>query len=121
MNYDDEFLEFMKGPAMLSLYTKRPVVPVYIHSSYKLFKPTLFVVGDPIEFDKEGLLTDNESVEKANEIMREALYALKRQAISETKPQMNSYIKKVRAQMKVNLAKVSREIEEARKNKVGEK
>ena len=48
MNYDDEFLEFMKGPAMLSLYTKKPVVPVYIHTSYKLFKPTLFVVGDPI-------------------------------------------------------------------------
>ncbi|MCR5383215.1 MAG: 1-acyl-sn-glycerol-3-phosphate acyltransferase [Saccharofermentans sp.] len=121
MNYDDEFLEFMKGPAMLSLYTKKPVVPVYIHSSYKLFKPTLFVVGDPIEFDKEGLVTDNESVEKANEIMREALYALKRQAISETKPQMNSYIRKRRAEMKQNLAKVSRKIEEARKNKAGGK
>ena len=121
MNYDDEFLEFMKGPAMLSLYTKKPVVPVYIHTSYKLFKPTLFVVGDPIEFDKEGLVTDNESVEKANEIMREALYALKRQAISETKPQMNSYIKKVRAEMKLNLAKISSEIEEARKNKAGGK
>ncbi len=121
MNYDDEFLEFMKGPAMLSLYTKKPVVPVYIHTSYKLFKPTLFVVGDPIEFDKEGLLTDNESVGKANEIMREALYALKRQAISETKPQMNSYIKKVRAEMKLNLAKISSEIEEARKTKAGGK
>ena len=120
MNYDDEFLEFMKGPAMLSLYTKKPVVPVYIHTSYKLFKPTLFVVGDPIEFDKEGLVTDNESVEKANEIMREALYALKRQAISETTPKMNSYIKKVRAEMKVNLAKISSDIEEARKNKKGD-
>ncbi len=121
MNYDDEFLEFMKGPAMLSLYTKKPVVPVYIHTSYKLFKPTLFVVGDPIEFDKEGLVTDNESVEKANEIMREELYKLKRQAISETKPQMNAYIKKVRAEMKLNLAKISSEIEEARKNKAGGK
>ena len=120
MNYDDEFLEFMKGPAMLSLYTKKPVVPVYIHTSYKLFKPTLFVVGDPIEFDKAGLLTDNESVEKANEIMREELYKLKRQAISETSPKMNSYIKKVRAEMKLNLAKISSEIEEARKNKQGE-
>ena len=120
MNYDDEFLEFMKGPAMLSLYTKKPVVPVYIHTSYKLFKPTLFVVGDPIEFDKAGLLTDNESVEKANEIMREELYKLKRQAISETTPKMNSYIKKVRAEMKLNLAKISSEIEEARKNKQGE-
>ena len=120
MNYDDEFLEFMKGPAMLSLYTKKPVVPVYIHTSYKLFKPTLFVVGDPIEFDKEGLVTDNESMEKANEIMREALYALKRQAISETTPKMNAYIRKVRAEMKLNLAKISSEIEEARKNKKGE-
>ena len=121
LNYDDEFLEFMKGPAMLSLYSKRPVVPVYIHTSYKMFKPTLFVVGDPIEFDKAGLVTDNESVEKANEIMRDALYALKRQAISETKPQMNRYIKKVRAEMKVNLARVNQEIEEARKNKAGGK
>ena len=121
MNYDDEFLEFMKGPAMLSLYTKKPVVPVYIHTSYKLFKPTLFVIGDPLEFDKEGLLTDNESVEKANEIMREAMYALKRQAISETKPQMNSYIRMRRAEMKQNLARISREIEEARKNKAGGK
>lgn len=121
MNYDDEFLEFMKGPAMLSLYTKKPVVPVYIHTSYKWFKPTLFVVGDPIEFDKAGLLTDNESVEKANEIMLEEMYKLKRQAIIETKPQLNAYIKKVRAEMKQNLAKISREIEEARKNKAGEK
>ena len=120
MNYDDEFLEFMKGPAMLSLYTKKPIVPVYIHTSYKLLKPTLFVVGDPIEFDKEGLVTDNESMEKANEIMREALYALKRQAISETTPKMNAYIRKVRAEMKLNLAKISSEIEEARKNKKGE-
>ena len=119
MNYDDEFLEFMKGPAMLSLYSHRPVVPVYIHTSYKLFKPTRFVIGDPIEFDKAGLVTDNESLEKANEMMREALYNLKRQAISETKPQMNSYIKKIRAEMKKNLAEISSEIEEARKNKAG--
>jgi 1-acyl-sn-glycerol-3-phosphate acyltransferase len=121
MNYDDELIEFMKGPAMLSLYSKRPVVPVYIHTSYKMFKPTRFVVGDPIEFDKEGLVTDNESVEKANEIMREAIYSLKRQAISETKPQMNAYIKKIRAEMKKNLAEISKEIEEARSAKAGEK
>ncbi len=121
MNYDDEFLEFMKGPAMLSIYTHRPVVPVYIHTSYKMFKPTRFVIGDPIEFDKAGLVTDNESYDKANEMMREALYSLKRQAISETKPQMNSYIKSVRAQMKKNLAEISSEIEEARKQKAGGK
>ena len=121
MNYDDELIEFQKGPAMLSLYSKRPVVPVYIHTSYKMFKPTKFVVGDPIEFDKEGLVTDNESVEKANEIMREAIYSLKRQAISETKPQMNSYIRKIRAEMKANLAAISKEIEEARSAKAGGK
>ena len=121
MNYDDEFLDFMKGPAMLSIYTKRPVVPVYIHTSYKLFKPTRFVIGDPIEFDKEGLVTDNESYDKANEIMREKLYELRRQAISETRPEMNSYIKKVRAEMKANLAKISSEIEEARNAKAGGK
>ncbi len=121
MNYDDEFLEFHKGPAMLSIYTKRPIVPVYIHTSYKLFKPTRFVIGDPIEFDKEGLLTDNESIAKANEMIRESLYKLKRQAISETRPEMNSYIKKVRVQMKKNLAEISSEIEEARKNREGGK
>ena len=121
MNYDDEFLDFMKGPAMLSIYTKRPVVPVYIHTSYKLFKPTRFVIGDPIEFDKEGLVTDNESYDKANEIMREKLYELRRQAISETRPEMNSYIKKVRAELKANLAKISSEIEEARNAKAGGK
>jgi 1-acyl-sn-glycerol-3-phosphate acyltransferase len=121
MNYDDEFLDFMKGPAMLSIYTKRPVVPVYIHTSYKLFKPSRFVIGDPIEFDKEGLVTDNESYDKANEIMREKLYELRRQAISETRPEMNSYIKKVRAEMKANLAKISSEIEEARNAKAGGK
>ena len=119
MNYDDEFLEFMKGPAMLSLYTHVPVVPVYIHTSYKMFKPTKFVVGDPLEFDKAGLVTDNDSIEKANEIMREALYSLKKQAISETKPQMNAYIRQVRAQMKMNLAAISQEIEEARNAKGG--
>lgn len=86
-----------------------------------MFKPTKFVVGDPIEFDKEGLVTDNESVEKANEIMREAIYSLKRQAISETKPQMNSYIRKIRAEMKANLAAISKEIEEARSAKAGGK
>ena len=86
-----------------------------------MFKPTKFVVGDPIEFDKEGLVTDNESVEKANEIMREAIYSLKRQAISETKPQMNSYIRKIRAEMKANLAAISKEIEAARSAKAGGK
>ena len=86
-----------------------------------MFKPTRFVVGDPIEFDKEGLVTDNDSVEKANEIMREAIYSLKRQAISETSPKMNSYIRKIRAQMKANLAEISKEIEEARSAKAGGK
>lgn len=119
MNYDDEFLEFQKGPAMLSLYTHVPVVPVYIHTSYKLFKPTRFVIGDPLQFDKDGLKADNESIEKANQMMVESLYSLKRQAISETKPQMNAYIKKVRAQMKANLAAISKEIEEARSSKTG--
>ena len=121
MNYDDDLIEFQKGPAMLSLYTHRPVVPVYIHTSYKMFKPTRFVVGDPLEFDKAGLVTDNESYEIANEMMRESLYALKRQAINETKPQMNRYIKKVRKEMKENLAKISAEIEEARNAKAAEK
>ena len=121
MNYDDDLIEFQKGPAMLSLYTHRPVVPVYIHTSYKLFKPTRFVVGDPLEFDKAGLVTDNESYEIANEMMRESLYALKRQAINETKPKMNRYIKKVRKEMKENLAKISAEIEEARNAKAAEK
>ena len=121
MNYDDDLIDFQKGPAMLSLYTHRPVVPVYIHTSYKMFKPTRFVVGDPIEFDKAGLVTDNESYEIANEMMRESLYALKRQAITETKPQMNRYIKKVRAEMKENLAKISAEIDEARNAKASGK
>lgn len=121
MNYDDDLIEFQKGPAMLSLYTHRPVVPVYIHTSYKLFKPTRFVVGDPLEFDKAGLVTDNESYEIANEMMRESLYALKRQAINETKPKMNRYIKKVRKEMKENLAKISAEIEEARNAKASGK
>lgn len=119
MNYDDEFLEFQKGPAMLSLYTKRPVVPVYIHASYRLFRRTRFVIGDPIEFDKEGLVTDNNSIEKANEIIRESLISLKRQAISETKPQLNRYIRKVRAEMKAKLAVVSAEIEDKRNAKAG--
>ena len=119
MNYDDEFLEFHKGPAMLSLYTKRPVVPVYIHTSYKLFRRSRFVIGDPIEFDKAGLVTDNNSIEKANEIIRESLISLKRQAISETTPQLNRYIRKVRAEMKARLAVISAEIEENRNAKAG--
>ena len=86
-----------------------------------MFKPTRFVVGDPLEFDKAGLVTDNESYEKANEMMREAIYNLKRQAISETKPEMNSYIRKIRARMKANLAEISKEIEEARNAKAGGK
>ena len=86
-----------------------------------MFKPTKFVIGDPIEFDKAGLVTDNESIAVANEMMREAIYTLKRQAIAETKPQMNSYIKTVRAQMKENLAKISNEIEEARNAKAAGK
>ena len=53
--------------------------------------------------------------------MREAIYSLKRQAISETKPQMNAYIRKIRAEMKANLEKISKEIEEARSAKVGGK
>ena len=117
MNYDDELIDFHKGPAMLSIYTKRPVVPVYIHTSYKVFKPTRFVIGDPIEFDKEGLLTNNESLERANEIMREAIYSLKRQAIAETSPSLNSFIRKTRFEMKENLARISKEVEDARNAK----
>ena len=107
LNYDDELLKFKKGMALLALYANVPVVPVYIHSSYRLFKPARFVIGDPIEFDKAGLKTDNESIEKANSMISESLYSLKRQAILETKPELNRYIKKRRAEMKVNLAEIN--------------
>ena len=86
---------------------------------------TLYLPDDGITNIQRALAStmahNNESYEKANEMMREAIYNLKRQAISETKPEMNSYIRKIRARMKANLAEISKEIEEARNAKAGGK
>lgn len=49
--------------------------------------------------------------------MREAIYSLKRQAIAETSPSLNSFIRKTRFEMKENLARISKEVEDARNAK----
>jgi 1-acyl-sn-glycerol-3-phosphate acyltransferase len=117
MNYDDKFLPFMSGAAMLALMTGSPVAPVYIHTTYKPFNRQVFVIGELIKFDRTYQMTDNNSVNLANELLYRKMNELRQIAIRESSPEFNQKVRVVRKQMKANLERANASNKDASEKK----
>ena len=117
MNYDDKLLPFMNGAVMMALMTGVPVAPVYMHTTYKGFKKQVYVIGELIRFDRTSQMPDNNSVNRANELLYNKLTELRQIAIRESSPKFNREVKEARKQMKANLERVNEQIKEAAEKK----
>ena len=107
MNYDDKFLPFMSGAVMLSFMTGTPIAPVYMHTTYKPFTKQVFVIGELIRFDRTYQMTDNNSVNLANELLMKKMFELRQIAIRDSSPKFNRKVRDRRKQMKANLERAN--------------
>ena len=65
------------GVALLALRSKAPVLPIYIKSNYKYFKPLTIVIGEAIDYTKQypGKL-DNEQYNHISKDILKKIYEL---------------------------------------------
>lgn len=75
MNFTQKSLPFHSGTAMMSIMTSSPVVPVYINSSYKLFKKTYIYIGNPIK--PEALGNTKNSTEEMTRLLESKMDVLR--------------------------------------------
>lgn len=67
------------GSAVLSVKTKKPIVPIMILKKPKFFRRTYLMVGKPIDFSEfYGKKLSNEDIEKMDEILRESMLAVQK-------------------------------------------
>lgn len=65
------------GVALLALRSKAPVIPIYIKSNYKLFKPLTIIIGEVIDYNTQypGKL-DNEQYSQISKDILQKIYKL---------------------------------------------
>lgn len=65
------------GVALLALRSKAPVIPIYIKSNYKLFKPLIIIIGEAIDYNTQypGKL-DNEQYSQISKDILQKIYKL---------------------------------------------
>lgn len=62
------------GAALLSVKTKSPILPVYIHSNYKIFSKVNVYIGKPIDYSKN--LNQKPNSKDYLEISKDLLYKI---------------------------------------------
>ncbi len=76
-----EILPFEPGAALMAMRAGVPVVPVYIHASYKLFHQVKLYTHPPIDLKEiVGEKTNSAAVEKATEYLRGIMIEMREKA-----------------------------------------
>ncbi len=66
--------EIKSGMALIAIKTKTPIVPIWIEKKPRLFRRSVYRVGKPFELsDFYGVKLDEETLEKANQVVREKM------------------------------------------------
>ncbi len=66
--------ELKSGLALIAIKTKTPIVPIWIKKRPKLFRKSVYVIGKPFELSEfYGQKLDEETLKKANEIVRQKM------------------------------------------------
>lgn len=85
----DEKNQLHNGVAMFSLKTKSPIVPAMFMKKTLAFSTNTLVIGQPIKFyemiEFQDKKIEKETLDKASEILRDAIYGIKRDYIANKK------------------------------------
>lgn len=66
--------EIKSGMALIAIKTKTPIVPIWIEKKPRLFRRSVYRIGKPFELsDFYGVKLDEETLEKANQVVREKM------------------------------------------------
>ena len=85
-NDDDILGELKSGMALIAIKTQTPIVPIWNVRRPKAFRKSVFVIGKPFELDQfYGQKMNEETLAKANEIVKEKMLALREEALAPKK------------------------------------
>ena len=87
--------ELKSGMAMISIKSKTPIVPIWIENRPRLFRPTVYHIGKPFELEEfYGQKLDEETLKKANEIVRGKMLELRQEIMDKKAEKKNKKKKK---------------------------
>lgn len=85
-NEEDILGEIKSGLAMIAIKTKTPIAPIWIERKPKLFRKSVYHIGKPFELSEfYGKKLDEETLQKANDIVREKMLELREEILSKKK------------------------------------
>ncbi len=77
-NENEVLGEIKSGLALIAIKTKTPIVPIWIEKKPKLFHRSVYHIGQPYELSQfYGVKLDEETLERANQIIREKMLELR--------------------------------------------
>ena len=81
-NEADILGEIKSGMALIAIKTKTPIVPIWIGRKPKIFRKRVYTIGKPFELSEfYGVKLDEETLEKANAVVREKMLELREQTL----------------------------------------
>lgn len=76
--------DIKSGMAMIAIKTKTPIVPIWIEKRHKLFRPSVYRIGEAFELSEfYGQKLDEETLNKANGVVKEKMLAVRQMSIDE--------------------------------------
>lgn len=85
-NEEDILGEIKSGLAMIAIKTKTPIAPIWIERKPKLFRKSVYHIGKPFELSEfYGKKLDEETLQKANDIVREKMLELREEILNNKK------------------------------------
>lgn len=85
-NEEDILGEIKSGLAMIAIKTKTPIAPIWIERKPKLFRKSVYHIGKSFELSEfYGKKLDEETLQKANDIVREKMLELREEILSKKK------------------------------------
>ena len=71
---------------MIAIKTKTPIAPIWIVTKPLLFRKSVYHIGKPFELSEfYGKKLDEETLQKANDIVREKMLELREEILSKKK------------------------------------
>ncbi len=75
--------EIKSGLALIAIKTKTPIVPIWVEKKPRLFRRSVYRIGEPYELSEfYGVKLDEETLKKADAIVREKMLELREQSVS---------------------------------------
>lgn len=85
-NEDEIMGEIKSGLALIAIKTKTPIVPIWVMRKPKIFRKSVYLIGQPFELsDFYDIKLDEEALKQANQIVREKMLELRESKLKKKK------------------------------------